>query len=205
MSAGVYTSPKFTPTEALIIDVLVAHFRLGDTLWDFESRNMPALQKLEEKGLIHTNSGVTENTVRAWLSDRALHEHGASWFRISNTMEHLPADGKPNHQPGAWAKSHLEKLAELPQQQCSTDPRAINTAHVLMIQMIHRRHPVYQALPGADGGVVLKRGDDPGDADAVTVGISADGEGFHLYRKNGAVEATRFFSDALYFTSAWSK
>jgi hypothetical protein len=204
VSTNVKTPPSFSPTEALIIDVLVARYRLGDTLWNFESRNMPALRKLETKGLIHTTSGVVENTVNAWLSDRALREHGPSWFRISNTMDHLPAEGKPNHQPGAWTKSHLEQLAELPQQECSTDPRAINTAHVLMIQMIHRHHPVHQVLPGADGGIVLKRGDDPGDETAVTVGISPDGESFHLYRKSG-VETTRFFSDALYFTSKWAK
>ncbi|MEO3931351.1 hypothetical protein WMO79_00865 [Micrococcaceae bacterium Sec7.4] len=204
MSADVKTSPKFTPTEELILDVLVARYRLGDAMWNFEARNMATLRKLEEKGLIHANSGVVENTVNAWLTDRALRDHGASWFRISNTMEHLPADGARNHLPGNWAKSHLEKLVELPQQVCATDPGAINAAHILMIQMIQRHHPVHQVLPGADGGVVLKRGADPDDADAVTIGISADGEIFQLYRKSG-VEDTRFFSDALYFTSAWSK
>lgn len=204
MAANVKTPPKFTPTEDLIIDVLVARYRVGDTLWTFETRHMPTLRKLEEKGIIHTASGVTENTVRAWLSDRALRDHGASLFTISNTMEHLPADGARDHLPGNWTKSHLAKLAELPQQACDTAPRAINTAHILMIQMINRHHPVYQVLPGAAGGVVLKLGDDPDDAEAKTVGISADGEIFQLFRKTG-VEETRFFSDALYFTSAWSK
>jgi hypothetical protein len=201
VSVGVYTSPDFTPTESLIIDVLVARYRLGDTLWTFESRNMPALRKLEEKGLVHTTSGVTENTVRAWLSDKALRNHGASWFQLSVTMDHL-ADDEPVTE-GTWSKRNLEQLAELPQQQCATDPRAINTAHVLLIQMINRRHPVHQILPGEDGGVVLKRGQDPRRPEPTAVRISADGQSFQLTRA-GASDTTANLSDALFFTSRWA-
>lgn len=203
MSAGVYTSPTFTPTESLIIDVLVARYRLGDTLWTFETRNLPALRKLEEKALIHTTSGVTENTVRAWLTDTALRDHGTSWFQLGITMDHLLDHQKPGDQL-LWTRSHLERLAELPQQQCWTDPRAINTAHVLMIQMISRRHTPHWAKASGDGGVVLERCARPGDFSVQTITVSPDGGSFQLYR-DGRTETTTDFTDVLRFTSGWSQ
>lgn len=203
MSTGVNTSPSFTPTEALIIDVLVARYRCGDTLWTFETRNMPALRKLETEGLVETISGVTENTVRASLSDKALREHGTSWFQISATMDHLPGAGEPGNYPGAWSKANLEQLAELPQQQCSTDPRAINVAHVLMIQMISRRHPLHRVLPNEHGGVVLIREqilDDP----EMSLVISPDGQSFK-FRRGDSIDTTTEIATALFFTSRWAR
>jgi hypothetical protein len=202
MSTDTKTAPEFTPTESLIIDVLVARYRLGDTLWTFESRNMPALRKLEEKDLIETISGVTEKTIRVSLSDRALRDHGTSWFQLGVTMDHLPDDNSVAE--GAWSKRNLEQLVELPQQQSATDPRAINAAHVLLILMISRRHPLHQVLPGTDGGVVLKRDDHPGDADATSVRISPDGKNFELCRGN-SVDSTSHLGTALFFTSRWSR
>jgi hypothetical protein len=200
VSTDVKTSPDFTPTESLILDVLVARFRLGDTLWTFETRNLPALRKLEAKGLIHTNSGVTENTVRASLSNKALIENGTSWFQLSITMNQLP---DVNELSDAWTKTNLEELAELPQRQCSTDARAINTAHVLLIQMINGRYPLHRVVPDEDGGVVLKREWSP-ETPAMTVIISRDGESFQL-RKGDTSETTNNLSDALFFMSRWSK
>ncbi|MCB5280564.1 hypothetical protein [Arthrobacter sp. ES1] len=204
MSADVKPFPDFTPTESLIIDVLVARYRLGDTLWTFKSRNMPALRKLEAKDLVHTTSGVTENTVRAWLSNKALRQHGTSWFQPGITRDHLPESGSPGHAPGAWSQAQVAQLIELAELPEAPDPRAINTAHILMIQMINSRHTAYHVLAGADGGVVLKGGDDPGDPTAKTVGISPDGESFQLHRDKG-IETTLYFNDALFFTSGGSK
>jgi hypothetical protein len=204
VSADVKTSPGFTPTESLIIDVLVARYRLGDTLWTFDSRNMPALRKLEDRGLVHTLSGVTENTVRAQLSDKAVRDHGTSWFQIGITMDHLPAAGGFGHQPSTWSKSHLEQLAELAELQGSTDPRAINTAHVLVILMITRHHTPHGISACADGGVVLKSSRTPGDPSVRTVRVSPDGESFQLHR-NGSAKTTTYFADVLRFTSRRSE
>lgn len=201
MSTDVKASPDFTPTESLILEVLVARYRLGDTLWTFDSRNAPALRKLEEKKLVHLVSGVTENTIRAWLSDHALLEHGASWFQLSITRDHLPDAGRPGPDPSSWSKRHLERLVELSQQDGLADPRAINIAHALMIQIIARHYPVYQALPGTHGAVVLKRGDEPGDGSAPTIRIAPNGESFQLYRGERYTETVNQFGEALYFAS----
>lgn len=200
MSAGVYTSPASTPTEDLIIALLVARYRLGDTLWTFESRNMPTLRKLETKGFVEIISGATENTVRVSLSDKALREHGTSWFQMGITMDHLPA---VEELEGAWSKTCLEQLAELPQQECSTDPRAINVAHVLLILMISRRHPLHYVRPNEDGGVVLQRQSGQ-DAPAMSVVISRDGQSFQLCRGD-SVETTAHIVTALFFTSRWAR
>jgi hypothetical protein len=65
---------QFTPTEELILEVLVARTRLGEGLWTFEGRNAVALSSLEEKGYIRTMHGVTENTIRAVLTKMATAE-----------------------------------------------------------------------------------------------------------------------------------
>jgi len=190
------TPTEFTPTEELILDILVARYRLGETLWTFDSRNMPALRKLEARGLIETTSGVTENTVRALLTDAALIEEGAHLFVPGTTMRYLPDTAELDD---IWTKNCLEQLVELPQHQCSTDPRAINAAHVLMIQMIARRHPLHRVLPEEDGGITLKREWESGKPET-TLTIAPDGRGFTL-RRGSSSETTGELSKALDFTS----
>jgi hypothetical protein len=190
------TSTEFTPTEELILDILVARYRLGDTLWTFESRNMAALRKLEARGLIETTSGVTENTIRASLTDAALIEDGVSWFSVGTTMNHLPDTEEVDDM---WTKKCLEQLVDLPQHQCSTDQRAINTAHVLLIQMIARRHPLHWVLPDESCGVILKREWESGKPE-MTLTIAPDGRSFKLCR-GGSCETTDKLSEALRFTA----
>lgn len=60
---------KLTPTEDLLIELLVARHRLGENLWTFDSRHKKALENLESKGYVGVMHGVTENTVRAYLTD----------------------------------------------------------------------------------------------------------------------------------------
>lgn len=60
---------KLTPTEELILDVLAARYRLGETLWTFSSRHSKALDSLEAKKLISGMHGITENTLRASLTE----------------------------------------------------------------------------------------------------------------------------------------
>lgn len=190
------TPTAFTPTEELILGIMIARYRLGDTLWTFKSHYRPYLRKLEAKGLIEVISGVTENTVRVSLSDDALIENGAEWFRVGITMDHLP---DTEELEDSWTKPCLEQLVDLPQHRCSTDPRAINTAHVLLIQMIARRHPLHGVLPDENDGVMLKREWEPGQPERV-VTISADGRSITL-RKGDFSETTDQLSKALHFTS----
>ncbi len=57
------------PTQYLILDVLGARHRLGETLWPFPSTLGPALRGLEQLGLLWTMHGSVENTVRAGLTE----------------------------------------------------------------------------------------------------------------------------------------
>ncbi|MGO4383366.1 hypothetical protein [Specibacter sp. RAF43] len=190
-------SITFTPTEELILDVLVARYRLGDTLWTFNSCNNPALVRLETMGLVDILSGVTENTVRASLSDHGLRQHGASWFPLGTTLAHLPDVGAEGPDPDRWSKPYFEGLIRLPRHSTSTDPRAINMAHLLMFQMINRHLPVYQAVAGTNGAVMLNRGQ-------YTVEILADGLSFRLYDQwlnRQTMKTTTKITDVLDFTA----
>lgn len=59
-----------TPTEDLVLEVLAARHRLGETLWTFESRHAPAARRLEAKGLVNVIHGVVENTIRLSLTEQ---------------------------------------------------------------------------------------------------------------------------------------
>jgi hypothetical protein len=67
---------NITPTQGLILEVLAARWRLGETLWTFESSSAVsnALRQLGEKNLVETTHGITENTVRASLTQNGIRE-----------------------------------------------------------------------------------------------------------------------------------
>lgn len=60
---------QLPPTEYLILDVLGARWRTGETLWTFPARLMPAVRRLAERGLVNWKSGVVEHTIQVWLTD----------------------------------------------------------------------------------------------------------------------------------------
>lgn len=190
------TDLNLTPTEDLILDGLVARFRLGDTLWTFDSRNTAALRRLEEKNLVSTMHGVTENTVRASLTEHALAEHGPSWFQLGTTMNYLPERG-PSDNPDHWTQAAPEQLSELPQHCPSADPQAVNAAHLLMIRMIARHLPVYNPAAGPNGAVLLYR-------DVTTVTVLAAGEGFRLHHLGLRPETVKHLDHALTFAAKHS-
>lgn len=64
-----------TPTEELIIEVLIARTRTGETLWTFDSKLTPQLKSLESKNLITFMRGIVQNTVRASLTGEALQRY----------------------------------------------------------------------------------------------------------------------------------
>ena len=61
-------SPAVTPTEDLILEVLVARWREGWALWTFDRRWRRHLESLAAKGYVHEKSGVVEKTWLAWLT-----------------------------------------------------------------------------------------------------------------------------------------
>lgn len=65
--------PELTPTEELIVEVLIARHRLGHIVWTF-GRNAAvtkALDSLANKGLVWHKHGVVENTYLARLTQKA--------------------------------------------------------------------------------------------------------------------------------------
>lgn len=170
-----------TPTEDLILDVLVARFRLGETIWPFDRRNEAALRRLESRGLINRMGGNVEGTERAWLTEKALHEHGASWFQLETTARYLN-DHDHNHM-GWWCKSDVQILAELPQTIPETDPRAVNAVHLLMILAISRNRPVFDVARGPDGGLTVHR-------HLTHVAVAPDGLSYRLLRSGIRPETT---------------
>jgi hypothetical protein len=72
----------FTPTEDLMLEVLIARYRLGELLWTFDSRLAPTVERLAAGGWVVSMHGITENTVRASLTDKAV----AQWI----SYEYVP-------------------------------------------------------------------------------------------------------------------
>jgi hypothetical protein len=56
------------PTQALVLEVLAARWRLGEKCWTFAAAHRPALRTLAERGLITWKDGSIERTCLAWLT-----------------------------------------------------------------------------------------------------------------------------------------
>jgi len=68
---------RLTPTQDLIMEVLAARFRLGERTWTFDDHSAirKAMRVLEERGLVTWKSGITENTLRAWMTEAGRAEY----------------------------------------------------------------------------------------------------------------------------------
>jgi len=71
-TAAAETLPGLTPTEDLLLEVLIARHRLGERLWTFEARHRKAIGSLADKGLVASMHGIVEHTVRASLTPAAI-------------------------------------------------------------------------------------------------------------------------------------
>lgn len=61
------------------MEVLAARHRLGETLWPFDTRCMPAIRKLAEMGLVNHKHGIVDKTEQVWLTD-----HGRESFVMAD-------------------------------------------------------------------------------------------------------------------------
>lgn len=57
------------PTQYLILEVLAARYRTGESTWTFPSRLKPALDALSAAGLIVWKRGFEPGTALAWFTD----------------------------------------------------------------------------------------------------------------------------------------
>lgn len=65
---------NFTPTQDLILDVLVCRRRLGERFWSFSTEVTKQLMQLEGKGLVFIMNGQVEGSIRAGLTDVGARE-----------------------------------------------------------------------------------------------------------------------------------
>lgn len=56
-------------TQELIVEVLIARYRLGEMLWPFPTRAGKSLQALTDKGIIGYQSASTEGSYNVWFTD----------------------------------------------------------------------------------------------------------------------------------------
>lgn len=56
------------PTEYLMMEVLVARTRLGETHWTFPRKLRPTARSLEAKGYVTWKSGVAQDTIMVWAT-----------------------------------------------------------------------------------------------------------------------------------------
>lgn len=60
-----------TPTENLMVELLVARHRCGEEVWTVHSRHTGTLRKLEKKGIVQWKPGIIEKSCLANLTDEA--------------------------------------------------------------------------------------------------------------------------------------
>lgn len=77
-AAAAVTDPR-TPTERLILEVLAARYRLGETHWHFDNRLKPTLLRLQAAGLVWFKSGMVAGMQKVFLTDEGKSE--AMWDR----------------------------------------------------------------------------------------------------------------------------
>lgn len=58
-----------SPTQSLVLEILAARHRLGETHWTFSTRHLTALRALEKQGLVGLMHGNAPRTCRAYLTE----------------------------------------------------------------------------------------------------------------------------------------
>lgn len=94
---------KLTPTEELIMEVLAARYRLGETLWPFDSRLSKQLDSLGAKDLIFVMDGNVEHTLRASLTEKGKKKFLSETYRSPQPVgrEEFAVEER-THLDGPW-------------------------------------------------------------------------------------------------------
>lgn len=84
---------NLTPSEELMMEVLAARYRLGETLWTFPTKMRAIANRLAEKGLIdEPDHGVVERTFRTSLTDKGREEFMDAHYLSPAERRWLKAD-----------------------------------------------------------------------------------------------------------------
>lgn len=64
------TEIELPEKQHLMMEVLAGRYRTGEFRWTFESRFRKTAEKLQEKNLVGFKSGIVEDTILVWLTDK---------------------------------------------------------------------------------------------------------------------------------------
>jgi hypothetical protein len=59
---------ELPPTQELILEVLAARWRLGESTWTFDKRLTPTVKQLAAAGLVGWKAGIIEKTILVWFT-----------------------------------------------------------------------------------------------------------------------------------------
>jgi hypothetical protein len=96
------------PVKYMILEVLAARYRTGETWWTFPTTVAKHLRELEHAGLVSLMHGVTEKTLRVSLTDKGIRETiSATYYPPHLTLDQgidtLPATNDEFHD---WMRRH---------------------------------------------------------------------------------------------------
>lgn len=80
---------KLTPTQDLLLEVLIARYRLGESYWTFDSRHKKMLEALASLGLVTVMHGIVENSVRASLTAQSIGKYIEESKYVSPLQEQI--------------------------------------------------------------------------------------------------------------------
>ena len=63
---------RLTPTQSLILDLLGARRRIGESAFAISSRHLPAVKDLAAAGLVAYHSGIADSSMTVALTDNGL-------------------------------------------------------------------------------------------------------------------------------------
>lgn len=80
---------RLPPTQLLILDVLAARERLGESCWTFPDQPaiVRAIRALAAVGLVGEMNGITDRSVRAYLTDAGMAAVLLPGYRAAGTCD----------------------------------------------------------------------------------------------------------------------
>ena len=93
---------KLSPCEDLFLEVLAGRWRLGESMWTFESRHKHTADKLATMGLVGWKHGSVDKTIMAWLTVLGI-EHATS---PTYTSPKLKLEGRAHGHVDCFSAPH---------------------------------------------------------------------------------------------------
>lgn len=100
-----------TPTEDLVLEVLAARVRSGETCWVFEQRHQATLQSLETKGLLTFGADPTGTMLRAFLTDAGRAECLTDGYTepVTRLREHIAEQDRRLEEANTARRGAIER------------------------------------------------------------------------------------------------